>query len=87
MLNLLTGTVHLNPSCHFWYYLHVLVLTDVLFSAAVHVPDTLKEAMVLIISMKKCNSSCMYNGEITPRMLCAGYTEGKVDTCQVSCYL
>uniref|UniRef100_A0A3B3RNE8 Transmembrane serine protease 5 n=2 Tax=Paramormyrops kingsleyae TaxID=1676925 RepID=A0A3B3RNE8_9TELE len=55
---------------------------DVLSSAAVHIPDTLKEAMVPLISMKKCNSSCMYNGEITPRMLCAGYTEGKVDTCQ-----
>lgn len=45
-------------------------------------PDTLKEAPVPIISTKKCNSSCMYNGEITPRMLCAGYTEGKVDACQ-----
>uniref|UniRef100_A0A672FTI6 Transmembrane serine protease 5 n=1 Tax=Salarias fasciatus TaxID=181472 RepID=A0A672FTI6_SALFA len=48
----------------------------------VHSPDTLKEAPVPIISAKKCNSSCMYNGEITPRMLCAGYTEGKVDACQ-----
>ncbi|XP_034723549.1 transmembrane protease serine 5 isoform X2 [Etheostoma cragini] len=48
----------------------------------VHSPDTLKEAPVPIISTKKCNSSCMYNGEITPRMLCAGYTEGKVDACQ-----
>ncbi|XP_056139688.1 transmembrane protease serine 5 [Lampris incognitus] len=48
----------------------------------VHVPDTLKEAPVPLISTKKCNSSCMYNGEITPRMVCAGYTEGKVDACQ-----
>ncbi|XP_028826444.1 transmembrane protease serine 5 isoform X2 [Denticeps clupeoides] len=48
----------------------------------VHIPDTLKEAPVPLISTKKCNSSCMYNGEITPRMLCAGYTEGKVDACQ-----
>uniref|UniRef100_A0A3Q2NTE6 Transmembrane serine protease 5 n=1 Tax=Fundulus heteroclitus TaxID=8078 RepID=A0A3Q2NTE6_FUNHE len=48
----------------------------------VHSPDTLKEAPVPVISTKKCNSSCMYNGGITPRMLCAGYTEGKVDACQ-----
>ncbi|CAG08915.1 unnamed protein product, partial [Tetraodon nigroviridis] len=48
----------------------------------VHSPDTLKEAPVPIISTKRCNSSCMYNGEITSRMLCAGYTEGKVDACQ-----
>ncbi|XP_056906189.1 transmembrane protease serine 5 isoform X1 [Takifugu flavidus] len=47
-----------------------------------HSPDTLKEAPVPIISTKRCNSSCMYNGEITSRMLCAGYTEGKVDACQ-----
>ncbi|MBN3302541.1 TMPS5 protease, partial [Amia calva] len=48
----------------------------------VHIPDTLKEAPVPLISTKKCNSSCMYDGDITPRMLCAGYTEGKVDACQ-----
>ncbi|XP_029629091.1 transmembrane protease serine 5-like isoform X1 [Salmo trutta] len=46
------------------------------------IPATLKEAPVPLISTKKCNSSCMYNGEVTPRMLCAGYTEGKVDACQ-----
>lgn len=54
-----------------------------LFSLSVQSPDTLKEAPVPIISPKTCNSSCMYNGGITPRMLCAGYTEGKVDACQV----
>ncbi|XP_076832527.1 transmembrane protease serine 5 isoform X2 [Brachyhypopomus gauderio] len=48
----------------------------------VHIPDTLKEAPVPLISSKTCNSSCMYNGEVTPRMLCAGYAEGKVDACQ-----
>ncbi|XP_057207372.1 transmembrane protease serine 5 isoform X1 [Triplophysa rosa] len=48
----------------------------------VHIPEVLKEAPIPLISTKKCNSSCMYNGEITPRMLCAGYTEGKVDACQ-----
>ncbi|XP_063291834.1 transmembrane protease serine 5 [Pelobates fuscus] len=47
-----------------------------------HMPRSLKEAMVPIISTKKCNSSCIYNGDITPRMLCAGYLDGKVDACQ-----
>ncbi|XP_051895912.1 transmembrane protease serine 5-like isoform X2 [Pristis pectinata] len=50
------------------------------------VPDDteniLKEASVPLISTERCNSSCMYNGAITPRMLCAGYREGKVDACQ-----
>ena len=49
----------------------------------VYIPDTLKEATVPLISTKRCNSSCMYDGEITARMLCAGYSEGKVDACQV----
>ncbi|MGH0179234.1 UNVERIFIED_CONTAM: hypothetical protein FKN15_001309 [Acipenser sinensis] len=48
----------------------------------VHIPDTLKEAAIPLISTKKCNSSCMYEGEITQRMLCAGYPEGKIDACQ-----
>ncbi|XP_075135100.1 transmembrane protease serine 5 [Leptodactylus fuscus] len=47
-----------------------------------HMPRSLKEAMVPLISTKKCNSSCIYDGEITPRMLCAGYIDGKVDACQ-----
>ncbi|KAH1175496.1 hypothetical protein KIL84_008370 [Mauremys mutica] len=50
-----------------------------------HVPvaEMLKEAIVPLISTKKCNSSCMYSGELTPRMLCAGYLDGKVDACQL----
>ncbi|XP_072886133.1 transmembrane protease serine 5-like isoform X1 [Hemitrygon akajei] len=44
--------------------------------------NVLKEASVPLISTERCNSSCMYNGAITPRMLCAGYREGKADACQ-----
>ncbi|XP_075460158.1 transmembrane protease serine 5 isoform X2 [Ascaphus truei] len=47
-----------------------------------HMPRSLKEAMLPLISTRKCNSSCVYDGDITPRMLCAGYLAGKVDACQ-----
>ncbi|XP_009701756.1 PREDICTED: transmembrane protease serine 5 [Cariama cristata] len=46
------------------------------------VTKTLKEALVPLIGTKKCNSSCMYAGELTARMLCAGYLQGKTDACQ-----
>ena len=36
-----------------------------------------------LISTQRCNSSCMYAGELTGRMLCAGYPQGKIDACQV----
>ncbi|XP_078540099.1 transmembrane protease serine 5 [Lissotriton helveticus] len=48
----------------------------------IHAPETLKEASVPLISTKRCNSSCMYDGEITSRMLCAGYLDGRIDACQ-----
>ncbi|XP_009893035.1 PREDICTED: transmembrane protease serine 5-like, partial [Charadrius vociferus] len=46
------------------------------------VTETLKEALVPLIGTQRCNSSCMYAGELTPRMLCAGYLHGKIDACQ-----
>ncbi|KAK4809564.1 hypothetical protein QYF61_016996, partial [Mycteria americana] len=46
------------------------------------VTETLKEALVPLIGTKRCNSSCMYAGELTARMLCAGYPRGKIDACQ-----
>ncbi|NXX52770.1 TMPS5 protease, partial [Scopus umbretta] len=46
------------------------------------VTETLKEALVPLIGTTRCNSSCMYAGELTARMLCAGYLHGKVDACQ-----
>ncbi|XP_041030324.1 transmembrane protease serine 5-like isoform X2 [Carcharodon carcharias] len=49
---------------------------------AYELENILKEASVPLISTERCNSSCMYNGAVSPRMLCAGYKEGKVDACQ-----
>ncbi|XP_061224174.1 transmembrane protease serine 5 [Neopsephotus bourkii] len=46
------------------------------------VAKTLKEALVPLIGTKRCNSSCMYAGELTARMLCAGYLHGSIDACQ-----
>uniref|UniRef100_K7FUB4 Transmembrane protease serine 5 n=1 Tax=Pelodiscus sinensis TaxID=13735 RepID=K7FUB4_PELSI len=46
------------------------------------VAEILQEAVVPLISTKKCNSSCLYSGELTPRMLCAGYLDGQADACQ-----
>uniref|UniRef100_U3JU13 Uncharacterized protein n=1 Tax=Ficedula albicollis TaxID=59894 RepID=U3JU13_FICAL len=43
---------------------------------------TLKEALVPLIGTRRCNSSCVYKGELTARMLCAGHLQGQVDACQ-----
>ncbi|KAM8955252.1 transmembrane protease serine 5 [Lycaon pictus] len=44
--------------------------------------DTLQDTMVPLLSAQLCNSSCMYSGALTPRMLCAGYMDGRADACQ-----
>ncbi|NXB11613.1 TMPS5 protease, partial [Cnemophilus loriae] len=46
------------------------------------VAGTLKEALVPLIGTRRCNSSCVYRGELTARMLCAGHLRGHVDACQ-----
>ncbi|NXR16436.1 TMPS5 protease, partial [Cinclus mexicanus] len=46
------------------------------------VTGTLKEALVPLIGTRRCNSSCVYKGELTARMLCAGHLQGHVDACQ-----
>lgn len=43
----------------------------------------LREAEVGLIDYKICNSSSVYQGELTPRMMCAGYMQGGRDSCQV----
>uniref|UniRef100_A0A8C0B811 Transmembrane serine protease 5 n=1 Tax=Buteo japonicus TaxID=224669 RepID=A0A8C0B811_9AVES len=42
----------------------------------------LPSSLVPLIGTKRCNSSCMYGGKLTARMLCAGYLRGKIDACQ-----
>ncbi|KAM9581081.1 transmembrane protease serine 11E-like [Guaruba guarouba] len=44
--------------------------------------NQLRQAEIKIISTATCNRREVYNGVITPGMLCAGYLQGKVDACQ-----
>ncbi|KFO28844.1 Death-associated protein kinase 3 [Fukomys damarensis] len=44
-------------------------------------PDVLQRASVGIVDQKTC--SVLYNFSLTDRMLCAGFLEGRVDSCQV----
>ncbi|XP_074191557.1 transmembrane protease serine 5 isoform X3 [Rhinolophus sinicus] len=47
-----------------------------------HGSDTLQDTVVPLLSTQLCNSSCIYSGALTPRMLCAGYLDGRADACQ-----
>uniref|UniRef100_A0A8C3YQ52 Transmembrane protease serine 5 n=1 Tax=Catagonus wagneri TaxID=51154 RepID=A0A8C3YQ52_9CETA len=47
-----------------------------------HSSDTLQDTAVPLLSTQLCNSSCVYDGALTPRMLCAGYLDGRADACQ-----
>nr|XP_045359954.1 transmembrane protease serine 2 [Camelus bactrianus] len=45
--------------------------------------DVLNAVMVHLIEPWKCNSKYVYNNLITSAMICAGYLQGGVDSCQV----
>lgn len=44
---------------------------------------TLQEVKVPIMSNKECKNSSYGSSRITENMMCAGYPEGKKDSCQV----
>lgn len=44
--------------------------------------DTLQEASVPIISNALCKSAEYYGNQISSKMFCAGFSEGKIDACQ-----
>ncbi|RLW06964.1 hypothetical protein DV515_00004005 [Chloebia gouldiae] len=45
--------------------------------------DQLQEAKVHLINIHLCNSTFWYSGKIHTHNLCAGYPQGRIDTCQV----
>ncbi|XP_056129395.1 trypsin [Lampris incognitus] len=51
-------------------------------SSGGQIPSSLRTVKLPIVSIKKCNSSDSFNGNITVNMLCAGYSAGGKDACK-----
>lgn len=46
-------------------------------------PDLLQQASIPIIEEKECQQKEGYDEKLTENMVCAGYPEGHVDSCNV----
>lgn len=60
-------------------FLCVFMLVSILGKTA----SDLNYAKVLLIERSTCNSVYVYDGMVLPTMVCAGYLEGGIDSCQV----
>lgn len=81
-----TRTVHRvclpDPDERFPYNIDAVVTGWGALSNNGETPNVLQEATVKLIDSRTCNRREVYNGDITPGMLCAGYLEGGADACQ-----
>uniref|UniRef100_A0A8D2MB99 Peptidase S1 domain-containing protein n=1 Tax=Zonotrichia albicollis TaxID=44394 RepID=A0A8D2MB99_ZONAL len=66
----------MDISISLWVWIKMLVLCHGC-TPCWRYPSTVK-----LIDSDTCNRKEVYDGDITPRMLCAGYLEGGVDACQ-----
>lgn len=62
---------------------HVIFLFVCLCGVIGPTQNKLRQARVETIGTDVCNRKEVYDGLITPGMLCAGFMEGKVDACKV----
>ncbi|XP_030918250.1 transmembrane protease serine 13 [Geospiza fortis] len=75
----LTLSAHVRPAC---LPMHGQRLAHSSSCLADNTSPKLREAEVKLIDYKICNSDKVYEGYLTPRMMCAGYLQGGKDACQ-----
>ncbi|KAG2471142.1 ETHE1 dioxygenase, partial [Polypterus senegalus] len=64
------------------YDIAMLRTTTAISFTGPQVSRVLRDGQVQLIDSSVCNDIEIYPNEITPRMLCAGYLDGRVDSCQ-----
>lgn len=76
--------------CGFWiqFSLYCLLRIFVIYYYYFFFPEDavsphLLDAKVLLISQKRCMSRNVYGNRMDDSMMCAGYMQGKTDSCQV----